>query len=58
MLAVEVTRNCFDQNWEGGLTPQATRLPQRGGPPLSSGVGLPHELVDHQAGPALHLYPL
>jgi hypothetical protein len=25
---------------------------------LSAGVGLPHELVDHEVGPALHLHPL
>jgi hypothetical protein len=32
MVAVEVTRNRFDQNREGGLTPQATRLPHRKDP--------------------------
>jgi hypothetical protein len=27
MVAVEVTRDRFDQHWEGGLAPQATGLP-------------------------------
>jgi hypothetical protein len=31
---------------------------QRGGPPLPAGVGVSHELVNHEGGPALHLHPL
>ena len=29
MPAIEITDDCFDQDWERGEAPQATRLPQR-----------------------------